>query len=469
MPNVDLTELQRQFRAADGGRAFFEPRDFPWVAQVEACWPAIRAELDAVMAALHLLPGFEEIQVEEQVLSNDRRWKILPLLAYGHALPENLRRCPATADALRAIPGLRAAMFSIFEGGKALPGHVGPYAGVLRYHLGLRVPEPQACGIEVAGERRGWAEGRSLVFDDTHWHHAWNHGRAPRVVLFVDFDRPLPEPLAALNRQCLARLGQEPFITEAVANWQAWEGRHGVQLDRLLAEVRAGGQPISRDNAGMTQDQLKQLVGRAALDFVTPGSIVGVGTGSTVDCFIDALAASGIAVAGAVSSSERSSQRMRGHGIAVLDASAVTRLPVYIDGADEIDGHGHMIKGGGAALTREKIVADLAERFICIADDSKLVPVLGKFPLPVEIIPMAAAQLTRRFAALGGEARLREGVVTDNGGHILDVRGLSITDPLAFETEVNQWPGVVTVGVFARHKAQVCLLGGPEGVRTLTF
>ena len=219
----------------------------------------------------------------------------------------------------------------------------------------------------------------------------------------------------------------------------------------------------------MNQDQLKQLVGRAALDYVTPGQIVGVGTGSTVDCFIDALAASGIQVAGAVSSSERSTQRLQKHGITVLDAAEVTSLTVYIDGADEIDGQGYMVKGGGAALTREKIVADLAAKFVCIADASKLVPVLGKFPLPVEIIPMAAAQLTRRFAAIGGTAKLRAGVVTDNGGHILDVTGMSITDPLAFEAEVNQWPGVVTVGVFARHKASVCLLGGADGVKTLNF
>jgi ribose 5-phosphate isomerase A len=219
----------------------------------------------------------------------------------------------------------------------------------------------------------------------------------------------------------------------------------------------------------MNQDQLKQLVGRAALEYVTPGQIVGVGTGSTVDCFIDALAASGIAVAGAVSSSERSTQRLQKHGIRVLDAAEVQGLTVYIDGADEIDSRGFMVKGGGAALTREKIVADLAERFVCIADASKLVQTLGKFPLPVEIIPMAAAQLTRRFAAIGGVAKLRAGVVTDNGGHILDVTGLAITDPLAFETEVNQWPGVVTVGVFARHKASVCLLGAADGVKTLSF
>lgn len=219
----------------------------------------------------------------------------------------------------------------------------------------------------------------------------------------------------------------------------------------------------------MNQDQLKQLVGRAALDYVPAGQILGVGTGSTVDCFIDALAASGIAIPGAVSSSERSTQRLLKHGIQVLEATEVERLAVYIDGADEIDGRGFMVKGGGAALTREKIVADLADQFVCIADDSKLVQTLGKFPLPVEIIPMAAAQLTRRFARMGGAATLRAGVVTDNGGHILDVRGLAITDPLGFEAEVSQWPGVVTVGVFARHKAGVCLLGGAEGVKTLKF
>jgi ribose 5-phosphate isomerase A len=153
----------------------------------------------------------------------------------------------------------------------------------------------------------------------------------------------------------------------------------------------------------------------------------------------------------------------------VLDASTVERIPVYVDGADEIDHAGFMIKGGGAALTREKIVADLAERFVCIADESKLVPVLGNFPLPVEVIGMASAQIARRFKALGGEATLRPGVLTDNGNPILDVRGLRITDPLAMETEINQWPGVVTVGIFARHKAQVCLLGTAEGVKTLTF
>lgn len=219
----------------------------------------------------------------------------------------------------------------------------------------------------------------------------------------------------------------------------------------------------------MTQDELKALVGQAALAYVKPGSVVGVGTGSTVNCFIDALATMKDRIAGAVSSSEKSSERLRGHGIVVLDSNAVESIPVYIDGADEIDGRGHMIKGGGAALTREKIVADTAERFICIADESKLVETLGRFPLPIEVIPMAAAQIARKLRALGGEPSLRQGVVTDNGGHIIDVRGLSITDPAAMEREINQWPGVVTVGIFARNRASVCLLGTPHGVRTLEF
>lgn len=219
----------------------------------------------------------------------------------------------------------------------------------------------------------------------------------------------------------------------------------------------------------MTQDELKALVGRAALEYVRPGTLVGVGTGSTVNHFIDALATLPGGVAGAVSSSLASTERLRAHGIAVLDAEAVERLPVYVDGADEIDAGGHMIKGGGAALTREKIVADLADRFVCIADQSKQVPVLGRFPLPVEVIAMAAPQLVRRFAALGGQATLRPGLLTDNGHPLLDVRGLSITDPLALEAEISQWPGVVTVGIFARHRADICLLGTPQGVQTLRF
>ena len=223
----------------------------------------------------------------------------------------------------------------------------------------------------------------------------------------------------------------------------------------------------------MSQDELKAMVGQAALDHVVPGEIVGVGTGSTVNHFIDALGQVKERIVGAVSSSVASTQRLQALGIKVFDCNEVGEIGVYIDGADEIDGSGHMIKGGGAALTREKIVAAQAKRFVCIADESKLVEVLGRFPLPAEGIPMAAQRFARQFAAMRAEAtlRMRDGapLVTDNGQHILDVRGLAIRDPLGFESEVNQWPGVVTVGVFAHQRAQVCLLGTPTGVRTLRF
>ena len=223
----------------------------------------------------------------------------------------------------------------------------------------------------------------------------------------------------------------------------------------------------------MTQDELKTQVGQAALHYVEPGTIVGVGTGSTVNKFIDALGGIKHTIKGAVSSSVASTERLKALGIRVFEASEVNELAVYIDGADEIDHAGYMIKGGGAALTREKIVAAQSRKFVCIADESKLVQVLGQFPLPVEVIPMAAQRIIREFAALGGKAsrRMKDGqpLVTDNGQHILDVTGLSIIDPLAFETRVNQWPGVVTVGVFACQKAHVCLLGTAEGVKTLVF
>ena len=223
----------------------------------------------------------------------------------------------------------------------------------------------------------------------------------------------------------------------------------------------------------MTQDELKAMVGRAALEYVEAGQVVGVGTGSTVNHFIDALASMKERIPGAVSSSEASTARLQALGIPVFDCNAVGEIAVYIDGADEIDPRGHMIKGGGAALTREKIVAAQARRFVCIADASKRVEVLGRFPLPVEVIPMAAQRIARQFTAMRGQAtlRLKDGapLITDNGQHILDVRGLQITDPLAFESEVNQWPGVVTVGVFAHQRAQVCLLGTAGGVQTLRF
>jgi ribose 5-phosphate isomerase A len=223
----------------------------------------------------------------------------------------------------------------------------------------------------------------------------------------------------------------------------------------------------------MTQDELKALVGQAALKYVVPGEIVGVGTGSTVNKFIDALATMKDQIKGAVSSSEASTVRLKALGIPVFDCNEVESLSVYIDGADEIDHQGHMVKGGGAALTREKIVAAQSKQFVCIADESKLVDALGAFPLPVEVIPMATARVMRQFTAMGGTAAVRQKdgqpLVTDNGQHIVDVKGLKITDPVAFENTVSQWPGVVTVGVFALQKAQVCLLGTSAGVKTLVF
>ena len=223
----------------------------------------------------------------------------------------------------------------------------------------------------------------------------------------------------------------------------------------------------------LTQDELKTQVGQAALQYVQAGQWLGVGTGTTVNKFIEALASMKDQILGAVSSSVASTQRLQALGIPVVDANEAGELSVYIDGADEIDGQGCMIKGGGAALTREKIVAAQSKRFVCIADESKQVQTLGQFPLPVEVIPIASNQLIRQFAAMGGVAqlRLKDGVplVTDNGQHLLDVKGLTIRDPLGFETEVNQWPGVVTVGVFAHQRAKVCLLGTASGVKTLNF
>ena len=231
--------------------------------------------------------------------------------------------------------------------------------------------------------------------------------------------------------------------------------------------------PSAATSPTITQDQLKALVGRAALDYVVRGQWVGVGTGSTVNQFIDALASIRDEFPGAVSSSVASTERLQALGIEVRDANAVERLAVYIDGADEIDGHGFMVKGGGAALTREKIVAAQSDCFVCIADASKRVQTLGNFPIPVEVIPMASARIMRQFVAMGGQPAVRmaggKALLTDNGQHLIDVKGLSVTDPLRFETEVSQWPGVVTVGVFAYQRAHVCLLGTSEGVQTLRF
>lgn len=213
----------------------------------------------------------------------------------------------------------------------------------------------------------------------------------------------------------------------------------------------------------------KQKVAAAALEFLADGMILGVGTGSTVNALIDQLGPWKGRLRGAVSSSEASSARLQQLGIPLFELNDLAGLDLYIDGADEANAARELIKGGGAALTREKIVADLAERFVCIADASKCVPVLGRFPLPVEVIPMAVPQLQRRFARLGAEARLREGCRTDNGQLILDVHGLSISDPLALEVELNQWPGVVCVGIFARHRAALALIAGAQGVQRFDY
>ena len=217
----------------------------------------------------------------------------------------------------------------------------------------------------------------------------------------------------------------------------------------------------------MTQDELKQGVAREAIKYVVEDAIVGVGTGSTANYFIDELAKIKSRIDGAVASSQASADRLKSHGIRVVDLNSVSELPVYIDGADEITEHLAMIKGGGGALTREKIVAAVAQKFVCIADASKLVGVLGKFPLPVEVIPMARSHVGREMVKLGGQPELRQGFTTDNGNLILDVYGLNILDPLELETEINNITGVVTNGLFAQRGADVLLLGTAAGVRTM--
>ena len=217
----------------------------------------------------------------------------------------------------------------------------------------------------------------------------------------------------------------------------------------------------------MTQDELKQAVAKEAIKYVVEDAIVGVGTGSTANCFIDELAKIKNRIDGAVASSQKTADRLKAHGIRVVDLNSVSELPVYIDGADEITEHLAMIKGGGGALTREKIVAAVAQKFVCIADESKLVGLLGKFPLPVEVIPMARSHVGRELVRLGGQPELRQGYTTDNGNLILDVYGLSILKPLELEAELNNITGVVSNGLFARRGADVLLLGTAAGVKTI--
>jgi len=218
----------------------------------------------------------------------------------------------------------------------------------------------------------------------------------------------------------------------------------------------------------MSSDKLKKAAAEAALDYIEPGDIVGIGTGSTVNYFIDGLAAVKGKIDGAVASSEASAGRLAKHGIEVMDLNHVGTLRIYVDGADEATRHLHLIKGGGGALTREKIVAEAAEKFVCIADHSKLVDRLGKFPLPVEVIPMAQSLVARALARLGGQPALRSGFKTDNGNIIIDVQNLDIMNPVEMEREINQIPGVVTVGLFARRGADLLLLGSEDGVQTIS-
>lgn len=218
----------------------------------------------------------------------------------------------------------------------------------------------------------------------------------------------------------------------------------------------------------MSAEQQKQAAAEAALEYINRGDVIGVGTGSTVNFFIDALATMKGSIDGAVSSSDASSARLRQHGIRVLELNETGDLPIYVDGADEANHHLQLIKGGGGALTREKIVAAASQRFVCIADDSKLVDILGEFPLPVEVIPMARSFVARQLVKLGGKPELRQGVTTDNGNLIIDVRGLSIAEPITLERAINDIPGVVCNGIFALRGADVLLLGGSDGVRKLT-
>ena len=217
----------------------------------------------------------------------------------------------------------------------------------------------------------------------------------------------------------------------------------------------------------MSQQKQKMEVARAAIEHVKEGSILGVGTGSTVNCFIDALADAGISLEAAVSSSTETTRRLQAIGVDVRDLNSTGPLDLYVDGADETDPHRRLIKGGGGALTREKIIAAASRRFICIVDGSKCVDVLGEFPLPVEVIEMGRSHVARVLVAMGGRPELRAGFVTDNGHPILDVHGLSIVDPVGLESEVNAIPGVVTVGLFAKRPADVVLVAGPDGVKTL--
>ena len=230
----NFESMESAISACEGGtNTFFDRQNFAWVTHVEALYPAMRRELDQLLTAMDHLPGYEEIQVEQSELSTDTRWKIFPFHLYGKWFNEN--RCPATVEALKLIPRLKAAMYSILQPGKTLPAHRGPYKGVLRYHLGLKVPFPDKCAIKVANDVRNWREGESLIFDDSHIHEAWNLGTEDRVVLFVDFSRPLPAALSSFNEMFINEFSKSDFIRKAEVNWANWEKAHGADIDRILS------------------------------------------------------------------------------------------------------------------------------------------------------------------------------------------------------------------------------------------
>jgi beta-hydroxylase len=231
-------ELEAALKAQDGGPTFFNNDQFPWTRVVESEWAQIRAEADRVLAALDLVPGIEELQVEQLGLTTDKRWKVFPFYAYGHWAQGNVRRCPATARAIQAIPTLQAAMYSVFEPKKSLPVHRGVYGGMLRYHMGIRVPKPETqCGIQVGGDTRHWREGEGMVFDDSHPHKAWNDSSEPRVILLADFTRPVIPALRALNDRVIVELQSSDYVLSAVRRWNEWEAVHGKRFDEALNEA----------------------------------------------------------------------------------------------------------------------------------------------------------------------------------------------------------------------------------------
>jgi len=243
----EIEQMQRLIKEQDGAQIYYDPASLPWTKTVESSWKVIRQELDRLLMAIDLLPGFEEIQVEQEEITSDHRWKIFPLFAHGSWFEKNQSRCPETAKVLRAIPGLRVGMFSILQAGKEIPPHCGPYSGILRYHLGLKIPSPNTlCGISVGEEVAHWEEGASLLFDDTHMHYAWNRSSEDRVVLFLDITRPLPAGLAAKNEAVISLIGESEFITAAAEKWELWEGMYGERLDQHLSALTtaAGGAPL---------------------------------------------------------------------------------------------------------------------------------------------------------------------------------------------------------------------------------